>query len=83
MSTATNAAGSARTHRQPIARPEGRHVVARKRRVLVRIQPAPGMRTQVQSAFRRLANGVEAPAAQGAAAAFYRSSGYDWARCLS
>ena len=83
MTTETNAARSARTNHQPFARPEGRHVVARKRRMLVRVQPAPAMRTRVETAFRTFAKGVEAPAAQAAATAFYRSSGHDWARCLS
>ena len=83
MTTATNAARSARTHHQPVARPEGLRVVARRRRTLVRVRPASGLRTRVESAFRALARGVEAPAAQDATAAFYRSSGYDWARCLS
>jgi hypothetical protein len=83
MSTATNAASSTRMPSHPVARPEGRRVVARKRRLLVRVRPVPAMRTRVETAFRTLANGVEAPAAQGAAIAFYRSSGHDWAGCLS
>ena len=80
MTTAANAARSVRIQFAPLT--QGPRVVARKRRMLVRVRPAPGLRARVESAFRSLANGVEAPAAQGATAAFYRSSGYDWARCL-
>lgn len=83
MTTATNAARGTPTHHQGAVRHESRRVIARRRRTLVRVQPAPGMRERVETAFRSLANGAEAPAAQGATAAFYRSSGYDWAGCLS
>jgi hypothetical protein len=76
------------TARQPAARPQPvagadtRRMVARKRRTLVRISAEPSMRSRVEAAFRSQANGIDAPAAQGATNAFYRSSGFNWARYL-
>jgi hypothetical protein len=40
------------------------------------------MRERVETAFRAQANGAPPAQAHSATSGFYRSSGFDWARCL-
>lgn len=58
-------------------------IVARRRRVLSRAAVTEGERERVAAAFRSLANGVDSATASVRTNDFYRSSGMDWARCLS
>lgn len=58
-------------------------IVARRRRVLTRTLATPSERERVATAFRALAHGVDGSTAAARTNDFYRSSGMDWARCLS
>jgi hypothetical protein len=43
----------------------------------------PNLRNHVAAAFREIARGVDERTARDRTHAFYRSSGADWARCLT
>ena len=64
----------------PIARASSHVALGRRRRVLTRAVQSD--RTRVLAAFRSAANGVDARAAAARTNAFYRSTGFAWARCL-
>lgn len=64
----------------PIARASSHVALGRRRRTLTRAVQSD--RTRVLAAFRSAANGVDANAAAARTNAFYRSTGFAWARCL-
>jgi hypothetical protein len=64
----------------PIARASSHVALGRRRRTLTRAVQSD--RARVLAAFRSAANGVDAHAAAARTNAFYRSTGFAWARCL-
>jgi hypothetical protein len=64
----------------PIPRASSHFALGRRRRVLT--PAAESDRSPVLAAFQALANGVDARTAAARTNDFYRSSGFDWARCL-
>ncbi len=60
----------------------GAHLTIRRRRRRILTRAAESARSRVAAAFRSLANGVDARTAGARVNAFYRSSGFAWARCL-
>ena len=66
--------------RRPTHRP---HHVHRQPATYAKASTAqPITRSSVAEAFRKMANGVDAPTAEGQTKAFYQSGGQDWARAL-
>jgi hypothetical protein len=63
-----------------IARATSHATLRARRRILTRA--AASDRSPVVAAFRALANGVDAHTAAARTNAFYRSTGFAWARCL-
>jgi hypothetical protein len=63
-----------------IPRAHSHVALGRRRRVLTRAIESD--RSPVLAAFRTLANGVDAHTAAARTNAFYRSTGFAWARCL-
>jgi hypothetical protein len=64
----------------PLAHASSHVALGRRRRVLTRAIASD--RSPVLAAFRTLANGVDAHTAAARTNAFYRSTGFAWARCL-
>jgi hypothetical protein len=75
-----NRSTAVHTHAVQSPRAASRRIVARRRRVLTRTSVSE--RERVVTAFRTLANGVDAAVANARTNDFYRSGGMDWARCL-
>ena len=63
-----------------IPRAHSHVALGRRRRVLARAIESD--RSPVLTAFRTLAKGVDAHTAAARTNAFYRSTGFAWARCL-
>ena len=64
----------------PIPRAHSHVALGRRRRVLSRAVASD--RSPVLAAFQALAYGVDERTAAARTGDFYRSSGFDWARCL-
>jgi hypothetical protein len=64
----------------PIARASSHVALGRRRRMLTRAVQSG--RSRVLAAFQSAANGVDAHTAGARTNAFYRSTGFAWARCL-